>query len=295
MNAGVIRHEIRPIDTRLPLAACAMGAMTLLGLSELEPWAVMSVVIVLLFVMFKALSWRPLNVPVRWRLAYAIGWVGMDMQSFTQPARPVATPAALRWMAALLWTLLGATLSGGVAPSLLEVSPWAAGWAMMIGFVLFLHFGLFHLLALLWQSLGADARPIMNRPLLATSVSAFWSRHWNLAYHDVTHRVLFQPAYRAWGMTAAVLVSFFVSGLVHELALSVPARAGFGGPTAYFMLQACATLLERSRWRVWLGPPTGWRWRLFTIAVVAGPAGLLFHPWFVERVALPLVAALGAN
>jgi hypothetical protein len=33
---------------------------------------------------------------------------------------------------------------------------------------------------------------------------------------------------------AAHLAAFAVSGLLHELAISLPVGAGYGGPTAYF-------------------------------------------------------------
>ncbi|HTE28739.1 MAG TPA: hypothetical protein VK666_00085 [Chryseolinea sp.] len=42
----------------------------------------------------------------------------------------------------------------------------------------------------------------------------------------------------------AVIVSFFLSGLLHEIAISVPVRDGYGLPMGYFGIQAFAMHLE---------------------------------------------------
>src|SRR5206468_39151 len=115
------------------------------------------------------------------------------------------------------------------------------------GLVFMLHFGIFHLLSWFWRSRGYNAKPLMNWPILATSVADFWGRRWNTAFRDITHRYLFRPLQKSWGPRAAVLGGFGVSGLIHELVISVPAGGGYGLPTLYFLLQGCALLAERSR------------------------------------------------
>jgi len=75
----------------------------------------------------------------------------------------------------------------------------------------------------------------------------------------------------------------------------VPAGAGFGGPTAFFLLQAAALLAERSRLGQAIGLGAGWRGWLFTATVVALPAYALFHPPFVENVVVPFMNAWGAR
>lgn len=90
-----------------------------------------------------------------------------------------------------------------------------------------------------------------------------------------------------------MLATFAGSGLVHDVVISVPAGASFGLPTAYFLLQATGLLFEHSRTgRCWLR--NGVAARCFTVAVVALPAPLLFHPAFVTRVFLPFMVAIGA-
>jgi alginate O-acetyltransferase complex protein AlgI len=158
----------------------------------------------------------------------------------------------------------------------------------MFGLLLMFHFGAFHLLALGWRLYGRSVQPIMNRPLHAASVSDFWSRRWNLAFRDfATHFVLRPLAWRSsphvglWGC-------FVFSGLVHELAISAPARSGYGLPLGYFMLQALGVSIERSAIGSRFGLKQGMNGRLFAFLVIGPPAFFLFHPPFITRVVLPL-------
>ena len=100
-------------------------------------------------------------------------------------------------------------------------------------------------------------------------------------------------------MALAVLGVFFVSGLVHEFVITLPARSGYGLPTAYFLLQGCGRrrlglVLERSALGRRLGLGAGIRGRVFAIIVVAAPAYWLFPPVFVRNVILPMLEAIGA-
>src|SRR5262249_58339187 len=81
----------------------------------------------------------------------------------------------------------------GGAPGLARDQEILRGWVGMVGVVLMLHFGSFHLLSCLWRSAGGEAPPLMNRPLLSTSVSEFWGKRWDTAFRDLTHRFLFRP------------------------------------------------------------------------------------------------------
>jgi D-alanyl-lipoteichoic acid acyltransferase DltB (MBOAT superfamily) len=162
----------------------------------------------------------------------------------------------------------------------------------MLGVVLTLHFGVFKLLALFWQSTGVKAVPIMSAPLLSRSLSEFWGRRWNLGFRDLAYQFVFVPARRKFGAGAASFLVFIVSGLIHDLVISLPARGGYGLPTLYFAIQGAATALERSSAGKKLGLRQGWRSRLFMFAVAGVPAFLLFHPSFVLRVIIPCMKAV---
>jgi alginate O-acetyltransferase complex protein AlgI len=94
-------------------------------------------------------------------------------------------------------------------------------------------------------------------------------------------------------MAAALWISFAVSGLAHELVISVPAGGGYGLPTAYFLLQALGITLERRVFKNIRATTRLPRW-IFTHAFTVLPAFFLFHPPFVERVMVPFFHAIGA-
>ena len=179
---------------------------------------------------------------------------------------------------------LGAVLLFGVAR--FANQPLLAGWIGMIGMILILHFGLFHLLAIGWHAAGIDVKPIMEAPLHSRSVSEFWGRRWNVAFNRLALDFIFRPLARRHGTRMATLAAFLVSGVIHELVISLPAAAGYGLPAAYFLLQGMGILTERALPQI--------RGRIFTIIIIAVPAFWLFHPPFVRNVILPFMKAIGA-
>ena len=228
-------------------------------------------------------------------LAYLAAWPGMDTVTFLhEKARP-AKPGADEWLIAAAKTCFGGTLVWLIARFAMPVQPLLAGWVAMVGVVCFLHFGSFHLLALAWRSAGVNAAPLMRNPARAVSLAEFWSRRWNTAFHELVHRFTFRPMARQVGVTRATLRVFLLSGLVHELVISLPAQGGYGLPTAYFVIQGLGVLGEHTRAGRRLGLGGGARGWCFTMLVVAAPAFWLFHPPFIRNVILPMLHALGAT
>ena len=107
---------------------------------------------------------------------------------------------------------------------------------LLPGLSLMVHFGVFNLLAGAWRRAGVDCRRCSARPLRSTSLGEFWGRRWNLAFSEMTALAIYQPLVRRVGRRPALAASFLGSGLLHELAISVPVRAGYGLPLAYFAL-----------------------------------------------------------
>ena len=228
-------------------------------------------------------------------LAYLFAWPGMEATRFLSPelAPRRSRSATMGTIAvATVRVLLGSFLLFVVARHAAE--PLLAGWIGMVGMVLLLHFGFFHLLSEGWRALRVEAPPIMNAPLRSTSVSEFWGQRWNAAFNDLAVRLVFRPSVRWLRIAGATLLAFLVSGLIHELVISLPAGAGFGLPSGYFLLQGLGVLTERSAAGQQFGLRTGVRGWIFTMIVVAGPVFWLFHPPFVSKVILPFMRAIGA-
>ena len=264
-------------------------------MSILPAWAVMWTVAGLVYAGCKWLTWRaaaPAGTRRR-QAAYLLAWPGLDAPRFLDSASQSEQPSPAEWLAG------ASALAGGIllffgAARVASADPYVTGWIGMAGLVLMLHFGAFHLLSCAWRSAGVRARPLMNRPLAATSLADFWGRRWNTAFRDLTHRFLFQPLAARLGSAWGIVAGFLFSGVVHDLVISLPAGGGYGGPTAYFTLQGAGMLFERSAIGRRLGLAHGWRGRLFAIAVLVAPVRLLFHLPFVAGVVVPFMRALGA-
>jgi hypothetical protein len=276
----------------LPVATIALRA-------NLAPWVFMWTLAAAIFFGCKWQAWRErrnnFSTTIGRSLGFLFGWPGMDAAAFFKSENHAQSPEGKEWFWAIVKTSSGALLIWGFARRVPAESELLAGWVGMLGIVLFLHFGIFHILSLVWRSAGVDARPIMQRPLSATSLSDFWGRRWNLGFRQLTNRLIFQPVRARSGVVIATLLSFLASGLIHELVISFPARGGYGLPTCYFVGQGLGVLFERSLPGKKLGLSHGTQGWLFALLCAGAPAFLLFHPWFVRRVILPFLTAIGAR
>lgn len=265
--------------------------------SRIPAWVVMWGISLALYGLLKGISWSASSTSAHgWRqLGYLLAWPGMDAAAFLgDSTHGSVRPTGGEWCWAGIKLGFGCSLIWGVAPLLAPRSELLAGWTGMVGIIFVLHFGVFHVLSCAWRHHGVAAVPLMNWPIASQSLTEFWGRRWNLAFRDLTHRFLFQPLRRRVGPIGSLLIGFLVSGLIHDLVISVPAQGGWGLPTLYFTLQGIAILIERSCWGRGIGLGSGLFGRLYCIAIIALPCPLLFHPAFVRRVIVPFLTAIGA-
>lgn len=293
-STEVLQHS--PWVGWLPISVLPLTAITCRDL--LPPWVFMWIMSFGIFLGLKWLTWWRVQKRVAhpaWRsVAYLLAWPGMDAETFLDVSQRVPPPLANAWLPAMLKTTLGVILLWVVPRLITPGEPLLRGWLGMLGLILLLHFGTFEIVALLWQSLGINARPIMSAPLRSASLGEFWGRRWNLGFSQLAHELVFHRLYRTFGPATASFFVFIVSGLIHDLVISLPARAGYGLPTVYFVLQAAGMTIEHSGIGKQLGVRRGWHGWLFTAGFVVGPVFWLFHPLFVLRVILPMMQAIGA-
>lgn len=299
MDGTTTIRRTRPVDSAA-FAMLPIGSLVVIffaSLAYLPPWQAMWLGAISLFGSMKVLTLatcdEAANASAAKRLGYLLLWPGMNAPAFFDSAARSDRPHVGEWLFAIVKLFTGAVLIGA-AIFLLPTRLMLAGWIGFVGLVFLFHLGLFHIASLGWRCAGVEARTIMRWPILATSISDFWGRRWNRAFRDLMFDWIFRPTTRLFGPAGATLVAFFVSGIVHELLITVPPRAGYGGPTAYFFLQAIGMLIERGRLGRRLGIGGGIGGRIFCLLVVFAPIGLLFPAAFISECIVPTLRAIGS-
>jgi alginate O-acetyltransferase complex protein AlgI len=206
----------------------------------------------------------------RW-LCFATLWFGMEPMAWTGKRR------SLQWRTHALWG--GAcSLTGGALVFLMssyEVTMLIPLFiAMSIGF----HFGALRLLTAFWRFKGFPVRALFRNPFRTRGFGDFWGKRWNLAYSQMMARAVMRPIQQKFGAKIALFCVFIISGILHELAITVPVQAGYGLPTCFFLVQGVLTTLEK---RENLVSAT-----LCGASLVLG-LNFLFPTVFVEAVILP--------
>jgi uncharacterized protein YqjF (DUF2071 family) len=278
----------------LPLVILPVGVFVARPL--LPAWAFMWALAYALYFGCKWLTYRTATVPTRsGRVAvYLLAWPGMDAEAFLDERRTAASPKPLDWLAGAAKAGLGALMLWALLPAMPHVPQLLAGSIGLVGLILLLHFGLFDLLARLWQRAGIDAQPIMKAPLRSRTLTEFWGGRWNMGFRKLSYEWIFRPLHARLGTAGAMFATFLASGAVHDLVISVPARGGYGLPTLYFLAQGLGVAIERSRLGRMLHLRRGISGRMFTAPVLLAPLPLLFPPPFLLRVIVPFLHAIGS-
>jgi hypothetical protein len=227
-------------------------------------------------------------------MAFAIGWVGMRAKPF-ETLGCAAIPQA--------WSMIRFGISRVIAGAFLVLLAHQAlhlslnaralyilvSAILLIGFSLILHFGLLGISAGAWRLQGVSTYVLFKQPAKATSLSNFWGKRWNLAFSEMTSIAIYRPLKAKAGSAIALMAAFIFSGLLHELALSVPVNSGYGLPTLYFIIQGTVVLVERYltvnkvsflQHRFWARV-----WVFFWLVI---PMPLLFHEQFIKQIVWPL-------
>lgn len=209
------------------------------------------------------------RLPMSRYLVFAILWFGMDPGSF-QHRR-----AGLSWKNDVL---VGAILMvvGTLGAWLVWAMEWRQILLMFLPMSLGFHFGALRVLKGGLRAAGFSVRTLFPNALKAQGIGDFWSRRWNVGYSQMMQRLVGRPIETKFGANAGMMAIFLVSGLLHELAITLPVSEGFGLPTLYFIFHGLLTLLEKKTGRQFGKIPA--------LLAVMIPLGLLFPPAFQTEV-----------
>ncbi|TXG55885.1 hypothetical protein EZV62_017198 [Acer yangbiense] len=106
--------------------------------------------------------------------------------------------------------------------------------------------------ALTGALLGLKLEPTFNEPYLSTSLQNFWGQRWNLMASDILRLTVHQPTKMftrvlgsKWDTPSAIVATFFVSGLFHELMFYHMVRVKpTGEMTCFFLLHGMWVAVE---------------------------------------------------
>ena len=217
-------------------------------------------------------------------LLYSYLWPGIDPSPFS--VRTASDDSKMKWFAQGFPTMcFGIACVLFLSLGFEALSGAEVGIGGILAILLIVHFGFSDILSSLLNLLGFSVPRLFDRPLMSRSLNDFWTHRWNRPFVEM-NRLLFRPTLQRFlGPKAVVFGLFFVSGLLHELAISFPVGGGWGGPLLYFLLHGGLMLAERSMGTKSWPRMLGSAWTFFW---VLGPLPVLFHEPFRKALVLPL-------
>jgi alginate O-acetyltransferase complex protein AlgI len=227
-------------------------------------------------------------------LCFAQGWFGMRPVLFekliSKPLNNVS-PLLVKGFTRI-GIGFGLLLLGQYTRSQSNVPAFLTHLLMLAGLSFVLHFGILNLSTGFWRWLGADVKELFRSPYQAKSLQEFWGRRWNLAFSEMTALVVYRPLKDRYGKTQAMMASFLVSGILHEIAISFPVKAGYGLPLCYFVLHGLVMYAEGKVAFVKNIISHSILSHVWVLGWLVLPMPLLFHPAFIQQVVYPLINAL---
>lgn len=227
--------------------------------------------------------------PFQW-MAFALGWFGMRPVLFEKLPSP-----SLRFIQLVVKGVSRIVIGFFLLylSTILEQYPLLARFflpqlLLFVGISLILHFGILNLSTAVWRALGVNVTELFKSPFRSKSLKEFWGKRWNIAFSEMTALIAYRPLKRKIGVEKAVIVSFLLSGLLHEIAISLPARAGYGLPLIYFGIHALAMHLEAKSPLIQKITRHKLLSHVWVMTLLVLPMPLLFHPAFMQHVLIPL-------
>ena len=264
-----------------PIASVTL--VHLLFLKEAAGFRMLALILVLLTGMKVVMAAHYPNLKFsfgKW-LMYCFTWVGMSPELFFKTKSSPDYTLLYRGgtylimgvsiILGILFIVKPASIPTGINYYILSVS-------ILIAFSQILHFGLLNISAFFLQLFKYPTYSLFRAPLQAESLRDFWGKRWNLAFTEMTSVTVYRPLLKVVNEKPAMLFSFLFSGLLHEVALSLPVNSGYGLPLLYFFIQLCLTILERE---IFKNKKPGTIWVIGCLLI---PLPILFHPAIMRGV-----------
>lgn len=276
-----------PVKGRALPAAFVLGALLLLIVAPSDPKQRLLAATACLYFVFKLVVLM-LTSEARLRRIRLAGWAsfaiwpGMDPAPF-EGMPPGTSEDGKRFTRGVIRALIGVALLLGAALWRDLIPRPVVEFAAIGGILLMVHLGLSDIGTSVARAVGWDVRPLFGVPWRSRTLSDFWTRRWNRPFVELDRLVFLPVLTKRFGLRGAVFAIFLISGILHELAISFPSGAGWGGPMAYFVLHGALMLVERK---------LKFRGRIWVIATVLLPLPILMHGPFRAAFIWPLVSWL---
>ncbi|KAM3283450.1 hypothetical protein P3S67_027095 [Capsicum chacoense] len=124
-----------------------------------------------------------------------------------------------------------------------------------------------------------ELKPSINEPYLASSLQDFWGKRWNIMVSNMLRLIIYDPIRsvvadripRMWAPIPAVLATFFVSGLLHELFFYYIGgqKKSNGEAMIFFLIHGVALSFEIVIKKVFNG-------KFLIPRIISGPLALVF-------------------
>lgn len=205
-------------------------------------------------------------------MIFSFLWLGMDPASF------VSRRTGLSWRLDLVWGAVFVAV-GTMGAYVVWSMGWRSIFVMFLPMSLAFHFGVLRMAKGFLRAMGFAVRTLFPNPLETQGIGDFWSKRWNVGYSQMLQRVIGRPIEEMCGKSGASFAIFVASGFLHEVAITLPCRAGYGLPTLYFIIQGLVVVLEKS-WRKPIG-------KIPALCCVILPLPWLFPQSFQDDVIVP--------
>lgn len=171
-------------------------------------------------------------------------------------------------------------------------SDWIIGFLGLIPLFMIIHFGYATILTSLLRLTNIPVKLLFDSPFLSASLHDFWSRRWNRPFVEMNRKLFYSAFSNKFSRPYAVLFTFVISGLLHELGISYPAGSGWGLPTIYFIIHGSLVLIE-DKYKIALANSHIIIRKLWVWLSILIPLPLLFHEGFRNSIIIPLYRSLG--